>query len=173
MKRLKYAVKALFANQNLHELTYLGKVASTYLQDRAATVLWHEEHIYMARFMKQLPDNLKVIDVPVGTGRFVPFYEMKGWQLTGVDVSPEMLEKLSDNVTISGDYPTNFTANFDGSIIRGNIYVTPEELQAYKSYVNADYSYYSKYSTGNSINILSDFNRDVFVNGTSFLQLHN
>ena len=54
----------------------------------------------------------------------------------GRDLSPEMLEKLSDNVTISGDYPTNFTANFDGSIIRGNIYVTPEELQAYKSYVN-------------------------------------
>ena len=54
----------------------------------------------------------------------------------GRDLSPEMLEKLSDNVTISGDYPTNFTANWNGSIIRGNIYVTPEELQAYKSYVN-------------------------------------
>lgn len=54
----------------------------------------------------------------------------------GRDLSPEMLEKFSDNVTVSGDYPTNFRANWNGSIIRQNIYVTPEELQAYESYVN-------------------------------------
>lgn len=54
----------------------------------------------------------------------------------GRDLSPEMLEKLSDNVTVSGDYPTNFRANWNGSIIRQNIFVTPEELQAYESYVN-------------------------------------
>ena len=91
MNRIKFIIKNLIGHRNLRELTYLGQVASSYLQDRAATVLWHEEHIYFGQILNKLDDNLKVIDVPVGTGRFTPLYQIKNWDVTGVDISPEML----------------------------------------------------------------------------------
>jgi 2-polyprenyl-3-methyl-5-hydroxy-6-metoxy-1,4-benzoquinol methylase len=91
MKRFLFILKAFFGHRNIRELTYLGEIASTYLHDRAGSVLWHEEHIYFSRLIRLLPDNLRVLDVPVGTGRFVPFYELKSWKLTGVDISDDML----------------------------------------------------------------------------------
>ena len=86
-------------------LTYQGSVADTYLADRAATVKWHEEHIIFARHIRDLPDGLKVLDVPFGTGRFVPFYEFKGLEVTAMDISRDMLNiaekynRLADSLT--------------------------------------------------------------------------
>lgn len=91
MNRFKFIIKNLIGHRNLRELSYLGKVASDYLKDRAATVLWHEEHIYFGQILSELSDNLNVIDVPVGTGRFAPLYQLKKWNVVGVDVSQEML----------------------------------------------------------------------------------
>ena len=43
-------------------------------------------------------------------------------------MTPEMISKIADEVTITGDFPDNFESKIDGTIIRGNIYVTPEEM---------------------------------------------
>lgn len=43
-------------------------------------------------------------------------------------MTPEMISKIADEVTITGDFPNNFESKIDGTIIRGNIYVTPEEM---------------------------------------------
>lgn len=50
------------------------------------------------------------------------------------DMSDEMIQKIADNVTISGDYPENFKANFDGTVVRNSIYLTPEEAEAYRQW---------------------------------------
>lgn len=91
LERLMRKTSKLIGNYN-KLLTYRGSVADTYLKDRAATVKWHEEHIIFARHLRVLPDNLKVLDVPFGTGRFVPFYESKGFEVIAMDISSDMLD---------------------------------------------------------------------------------
>ena len=49
------------------------------------------------------------------------------------DISDEMIQKIADNIQIQGDYPNNFTANLDGTVVRGNIYLTPDEAQQLSS----------------------------------------
>jgi len=53
-------------------------------------------------------------------------------------MSESMIQKIADNVVINGNYPDNFTAAFDGTVVRGNIYLTPDELNAWKGFVNPD-----------------------------------
>lgn len=57
----------------------------------------------------------------------------------GVEMSQEMIQKMADNVTVQGNYPDgNFVTRFEGNIVRGNIYLTPEELQEWNKVVNSD-----------------------------------
>ena len=48
----------------------------------------------------------------------------------GGEVDVGMMNKIADSITIEGSYPDNFKAGFDGSFVRGNIYLTPEEAKA-------------------------------------------
>ncbi|TDU70671.1 methyltransferase family protein [Prosthecobacter fusiformis] len=73
------------------EQKYKGSVALTYLEKRAHKPDWHQECLYLASLMKLLPDGLRVLDVPFGTGRFLPFYLLKSWDVTGADISEDML----------------------------------------------------------------------------------
>ena len=41
---------------------------------------------------EQLDKNLKIIDIPVGTGRFFSFYEANNYDVTAVDISNDMLK---------------------------------------------------------------------------------
>ena len=51
------------------------------------------------------------------------------------DFTEEMIEKMADNVEIDGTYPDNFRANFGGSIIKGNIYLDPEEAKEFQAFM--------------------------------------
>lgn len=73
------------------ESKYQGEVASEYLSRRAATLLWQHENILLARLLSELPNNLKVLDAPFGTGRAMPIYAAKQWAITGLDISLDML----------------------------------------------------------------------------------
>ena len=53
-------------------------------------------------------------------------------------MSDAMIQKMADNVTITGNFPEDFKANFEGTVVRGNIYLTPDELAEWKRVVNAD-----------------------------------
>lgn len=53
-------------------------------------------------------------------------------------MSDAMIQKIADNVVINGNYPDNFKATFDGTVVRGNIYLTPDEVRAWNSFVNPD-----------------------------------
>jgi ubiquinone/menaquinone biosynthesis C-methylase UbiE len=59
-------------------------------------------------FMKDLPKGTTVLDVPVGTGRFLKFFSGCGFKVTGIDASEEMLSlagqlKVKNATLIKGD----------------------------------------------------------------------
>ncbi len=70
---------------------YYGKAAERYERKRKKQDWWHVEHEEMGRLLDQLPKGLKVVDIPFGTGRFVPLYRERGYTIAGLDASHEML----------------------------------------------------------------------------------
>lgn len=72
---------------------YYGNTASRYQVKREKQSWWHVEQREMQLMLKKLPDNLKVVDIPFGTGRFVKFYNEKNFEVHGLDASNEMIEQ--------------------------------------------------------------------------------
>lgn len=66
---------------------YYGPVADSYDASREVKAKWKEELAAVERFVVDGP----VLDVPFGTGRFVPIYRAKGLGFKGVDISGDML----------------------------------------------------------------------------------
>lgn len=81
MKR--YAMKAHGA--------YTSSEAATYDADRAIEPLWHIENGFVGTLVSTMSDAHSVLDVPVGTGRFLDLYQ--GKTITGIDLSAAMLEE--------------------------------------------------------------------------------
>ena len=69
---------------------YRGTHAKRYEAVRRGK-LWKLEHGAVGDFVDTLPVGSRVLDVPVGTGRFLPIYESAGMDAVGVDVSEDML----------------------------------------------------------------------------------
>jgi SAM-dependent methyltransferase len=67
---------------------YRGRTALHYEARRAGQGRWRREHEAVAAW---LPSSGSVLDVPVGTGRFIPLYRERGLRFTGLDVSYEMV----------------------------------------------------------------------------------
>lgn len=66
---------------------YYGQVAESYEPSRSVKPKWKAEHAAVERFVMEGP----VLDVPFGTGRFVPIYRAKELAFTGIDISADML----------------------------------------------------------------------------------
>jgi hypothetical protein len=66
---------------------YYGDVAENYDASRSVKAKWKEEMAAVKLFLTDGP----VLDVPFGTGRFVPIYREKGFDFEGVDISVDML----------------------------------------------------------------------------------
>ncbi len=81
--------------------SYYGKVAANYEKRRTKQGWWAIEQEQMKSLLETLPEGLSVLDVPFGTGRFVPYYVDRGFTIDGLDASIEMLsaarESLGDN----------------------------------------------------------------------------
>jgi ubiquinone/menaquinone biosynthesis C-methylase UbiE len=81
--------------------SYYGKVAANYEKRRAKQGWWKVEQEEMLSLLETLPEGLSVLDVPFGTGRFVPYYVDRGFTIHGLDASIEMLsaarKSLGDN----------------------------------------------------------------------------
>ena len=72
--------------------TYYGACADDYLAKRTQQDYWHLEQKLVADLLDEFPDGLAVLDVPFGTGRFVPEFLAKNMQITGLDASKDMLD---------------------------------------------------------------------------------
>lgn len=71
---------------------YTFKDAFDYNETRVNTESWKLENIAIEKFLNQLPNELKILDVPFGTGRFVKYYQKKNFRIFGLDKSIEMIE---------------------------------------------------------------------------------
>lgn len=78
-------------NPETFKTKYRGEAAARYDAERASTAKWSREQAVMAAFLRQLPPESSVIDIPVGTGRFIEFYHSQSLRATGIDISPDML----------------------------------------------------------------------------------
>lgn len=72
--------------------SYAGDVASGYDRKRVDEPKWARELEVVDRVLAGLPLGARILDVPVGTGRFLPLYQRHGLQAVGVDLSPDMLD---------------------------------------------------------------------------------
>jgi ubiquinone/menaquinone biosynthesis C-methylase UbiE len=76
---------------------YTGNIAGEYEQSRKKGQKWHNEDAAMARLLSSLPDGLKIIDIPVGTGRFFELYANKKHIVEGADISKDMLHEAQNH----------------------------------------------------------------------------
>lgn len=70
---------------------YYGPVATGYDADRCHSLRWAREQIAVS----ELVDRSPVLDVPIGTGRYVKIYRDKGFEVVGVDKSSDMLAEAT------------------------------------------------------------------------------
>lgn len=71
---------------------YHGDVARGYLEKRLKQEHWHREQAVVREMLQAMPAGIQVLDVPVGTGRFVEMYLEKGMHVSGIDISRDMLD---------------------------------------------------------------------------------
>jgi len=74
---------------------YYGNHARGYDAKRSQTKRWQYENRAVEKFLDKLPPGLSVLDIPCGTGRFFPLYSRKQLQVTGVDISRDMLAQAA------------------------------------------------------------------------------
>lgn len=70
---------------------FRDEIAINYVADRINHPLWNKEHNALDLLLSKIHDCVTVLDVPFGTGRFVPIYQMNNMEISGVDISPDML----------------------------------------------------------------------------------
>lgn len=77
---------------------YIDEIAATYEEDRKSEHLWHIEQVYMEKVISLLPEESSILDIPVGTGRFLDIYQKKNNHVVGVDVSQAMLNEACNKI---------------------------------------------------------------------------
>lgn len=80
---------------------YQGEVANRYLEERTGDRKWKLEQELMARLIGALPRGSSILDVPLGTGRYLPFYERGGHHVIGLDVSKDMMKQAEVGETLT------------------------------------------------------------------------
>ena len=77
---------------------YDGKQAANYNANRTERPKWEREQQVIEEMLSDLSPGSVVLDAPVGTGRFIPFYRQKGFVVRGLDLSADMSAEATKNV---------------------------------------------------------------------------
>jgi len=99
MKSIKYIflkIKNKISKKPVGD-TYYGEIAKNYLEDRVDHPKWVAEQNKMTEILDYIPDNITVLDVPFGTGRFVQEYKNKNFNVYGLELSKEMIDVFMKN----------------------------------------------------------------------------
>jgi SAM-dependent methyltransferase len=91
---------------------YTDTVAEEYNQRRKHEAKWEAEQSIVTNVLGKFAKGTTVLDVPVGTGRFLELYKQLGFHATGCDVSADMLVQCNKTAKES-DYGI--------SLVRGSI----------------------------------------------------
>src|SRR5215204_2829758 len=70
---------------------YKGAMATNYETKRMKQMRWHRENEIVAGLLSTTHGLATVLDVPVGTGRYLALYQQLGLNAVGVDTSTNML----------------------------------------------------------------------------------
>jgi ubiquinone/menaquinone biosynthesis C-methylase UbiE len=81
---------------------YHGNIAQQYDVRRDRTAQWDREQAGVAAILRTLNRGSTIVDIPVGTGRFLESYAQYGLRATGLDVSNDMLEQARTKATALG-----------------------------------------------------------------------
>jgi ubiquinone/menaquinone biosynthesis C-methylase UbiE len=71
---------------------YYGDAVTSYEASRRKQRTWRREHSALKKILSGMPSGQRVLDVPVGTGRFFALYKRHGFDVVGVDISHEMVD---------------------------------------------------------------------------------
>jgi ubiquinone/menaquinone biosynthesis C-methylase UbiE len=71
---------------------YFGRVAASYETDRVEEPIWNLEQEWVARWASEVFPGARLLDIPVGTGRFVPVWLARKAEVSALDISEDMLE---------------------------------------------------------------------------------
>lgn len=93
LPRLRWALRKLFLRNPPKGDVYYGDIAEYYDAERETKERWRREQAAVGSLLGRLPQGLRVLDIPVGTGRFMEFYIQRGDQVCGLDASTSMLER--------------------------------------------------------------------------------
>jgi ubiquinone/menaquinone biosynthesis C-methylase UbiE len=83
--------------------TYYKGRAQNYNKKRLKQEWWHVEQREMEALLETLPRGLSVVDIPFGTGRFVPFYDKFGYKIAGLDASADMIGAARETLGVLYD----------------------------------------------------------------------
>lgn len=79
-------------------MKYRGPVAAGYDAKRVGQEKWQAEDRIVRALLDGLPASTKILDVPFGTGRFAPLYADKGFEVVGIDISQDMLDRARPKI---------------------------------------------------------------------------
>jgi ubiquinone/menaquinone biosynthesis C-methylase UbiE len=86
----------------IQNIKYYDTEASVYDKNRYGTIEGKRVDTFQKKlletFFQELPDLAVILELGCGTGRFLPFIADLGYQLTGMDISPEMLRVAEKRV---------------------------------------------------------------------------
>ena len=105
--------------------TLSGEVETSQLQDKIAAELGDKADGANQSVASAFAD----IDVSQFKMQYAEEMYMAQIEKFGGEVSRNMIIKMAENVDVQGTYPDSFTASFDGSFVRGNIFLTPDEAR--------------------------------------------
>jgi SAM-dependent methyltransferase len=80
---------------------YVGQTAEQYDRVRAGKT-WDAEHDAIKQLLMHVARGASVLDSPVGTGRLFPYFDARGFDICGVDVSSDMLAKARERADSIG-----------------------------------------------------------------------
>lgn len=70
---------------------YKGEIAGAYDRKRSKRKKWKREMAVIQTLASEFDPGASVLDIPVGTGRFLPFYTGEDRKVYGFDISRDML----------------------------------------------------------------------------------
>jgi len=110
-----YKIYKTLKGERIPDPEYFGEKAKNYDEKRIFQKKWKDEQSIVYKYLKQISSHnksLKVLDIPVGTGRFFDFYKEFNFSVVGMDISDDMLEEAEKKAKI---------INLKAKLMKGNI----------------------------------------------------
>ena len=71
---------------------YFSNTAYRYDKRRENTDKWKKENQIIDQYIRHFSQKTRVLDSPIGTGRFMPLYKKYKFSVTGLDISQDMID---------------------------------------------------------------------------------